>query len=124
MKEYTKFDTTGRISDYGLMLEDVFNTYSSEEIIEGQYNDRLYYILNGQPTLRPTLQLVKNTLIANGTDEIIITNLPVPFTISIDDIMYETTDGEFIFSTYVKGFYSIKAMTFPYRDASLIIEAI
>ena len=104
------------------MQDEVFATYTN--IIEGQYDDSEYYVVNATPVERPTLQFSKTTLIADGVDELVVINLPIPFQISIDDVIYEITDGEFRFSTETAGVYYIKAMTFPYREGELTVEAI
>ena len=124
MKEYTRFDDNGKITDYGLMLADAFDAYDSNGIIEGNYDDRIYYIVDNVPCVRPTLQLSKTTIIANGADESIASNLPIPFNVEIDNSSYEINDGEFIFSTNVPGKYIIKVNTFPYSEDFIIIEAI
>lgn len=121
MKEYTKFDEKGAIVCYGSMQDEVFET--TENILEGSYNDSEFYILNNNPVERPTLQLNKNILTANGIDTILAT-VPIPFTICIDGELYEISDGIFEFSTTIAGTYIIEAKTFPYKENPIEIIAI
>ena len=123
MIPYTLFDIeTGRLLAYGIIQEEIFKKRS--DMIFGNYDDAVFYKKGDDIICRPALQLNKNTLTADGVDELIIGDLPIPFRISIDDIVYEITDGELRFSTETPGIYFIKAETFPYKDDIIEIEAV
>lgn len=50
----------------------------------------------------------KTTILADGTDEAVLSNLPIPCQVYLDYIPYEITDGSFEFSTTDAGFYTVE----------------
>jgi hypothetical protein len=56
----------------------------------------------------------KLTIIANGDDLFILTGLPIPCTVTVDNNTYEIDDGEFGFPTTISGIYKVKVESFPY----------
>lgn len=123
MKEYTQYELfTGQIIKYGVSSDEIFDVVPN--LIEGAYADSAYYIVNRIATIRPILMLNKSKIIADGSDKVICTDLPIPFVVCIDGDPYEITDGIFEFSTNIPGAYIIEAKTFPYREEPIEIVAI
>lgn len=122
MKLYTKYNVeSGRIISFGLCQDEIFE--SSTNIIEGQYSDVDYYILNGIPTERPIFIPDKTEILANNVDTVTVSGLPNPFIVTIDGIEYTITDGVFEFVTSLAGIYKIIPQTFPYKQIEVDITA-
>jgi len=110
------------------------NTPPSTEIgyLNGTVTDiNAYYILNETITECPTLNLPETPiqLQANGVDSFELTDLPqgtsaiISFEDEPDNEAYEINDGELSFSTEQPGIYTIRINAFPYREATVTIEA-
>lgn len=122
MIEYSQFDhENGMILQFGLCQDDVFQSMGN--VIEGAYDDTLYYVVDYIPTERPKLNLSSLTLKADGVETINATGLPIPFIVGIDGEDYEITDGSLEFSTPIPGEYQVQAKTFPYTDEIFTIIA-
>lgn len=50
----------------------------------------------------------KTTILADGTDEAVLSNLPIPCQVYLDYTPYEVTDGSFEFTTTDVGFYRVE----------------
>lgn len=64
------------------------------------------------------------TLSADSVDSIIISDIPNPSIITVDQDSYTVTDGEFEFSTPLKGVYSITIESFPYLPKEYEVTAV
>jgi hypothetical protein len=64
---------------------------------------------------RPEMGVTPNklTIFADGEDLFILTGLPTPCTVTVDNT-YEIDDGEFGFPTTIPGTYKVKVESFPY----------
>ena len=123
MIEYSKVDlNTGRILYFGELQLSVF--HRQPDVIEGRYDDSTYWAPGLVPTPRPVLSFDKVEILANGEDEAVAIDLPVPFIVDIDGEEYQTTDGSFEFSTDVPGTYVITPKTFPYREEPVEVVAL
>ena len=122
MIDFTRYDSTGRILCFGTMQRIVFDDLT--DVLEGQYNDELYYVMGGIPVPRPTFTPQKTELLADGVDETVVTGLPIPFIVDIDGEEYTVDDGSFEFSTTFPGTYKITPRTFPYRQQTIEVVAI
>lgn len=122
MIDYTLFDTeTGKIKSFGTVQEEVFVSRRSEShnIIDGAYDDAVYYIVDDVPVKRPSFELSKVAVAADGIDSTIATGLPVPSVFDIDGEEYTVVDGVFEFSTTIPGRYLITMKTFPYTENTI-----
>jgi hypothetical protein len=65
---------------------------------------------------RPEMGVTPNklTIFADGEDLFILTGLPTPCTVTVDNNTYEIDDGEFGFPTTIPGTYKVKVESFPY----------
>ena len=104
-------------SDTGLSAVEV-----SEDVAESTH-----YILEGGAQPKQTMPLITtNTpLIANGTDEAIISGIPAGVQVQWPDGQTDiVTDGEISFSVDLAGFYTFRFTAVPYLDQEVVIEAI
>jgi hypothetical protein len=101
----------------GITIEDTELAESMMADIENTFNTLYYNHTTEQVTPRPiiTASINQTDLISNGVDIAIISNLPIPCTITIDPEIYEVTDGVFEFTVDTPGTYTIKAECFPYQ---------
>lgn len=83
-----------------------------EFMLEGEANDVTQYVdvvthtVQNKAVMAPAFS--KTTLLANGLDSIVISNLPVPCTVALDSTEYAVPDGIFEFTVDVVGTYTIK----------------
>lgn len=131
---YSQYEkTTGKIlSNFKAEIDEI-PFYQSNEIaiIEGEYNGFTHYILNNEVVERPTnaITINKHNFEANGTDEVIISNVPVESRIIIQaiDESYEyigfITTGTESFTTTITGGYTILIECFPYSYLRTTIYA-
>ena len=99
------------------------------DIFEWDYpvDPELYYSdLMGGLKLRPTINTTpaKLTLAADGVDSAVLTNLPIPCQIAVDDTEYTVDDGVFEFATLTQGTYQVTAKQFPYVSKTWEVEAV
>lgn len=96
-----------------------------ESYVEGNYSSDSYYIEDGIPKLRPDRQPTVSTteVLANGVDEVMITNLPIPARVTIDEQIVEIDDGELVMTFDTPGEYKIKVESFPYLPFEEVIYA-
>jgi len=108
-----------------------FNAPPSTEVgyLSGTVTDiEAFYVSKEQFTERPSFNLpdTQIQLQANGIDSFELNNLPqgTIVTIEPDDETHEIDDGVLSFATEQPGLYTLHINAFPYRDATVIIEAI
>ena len=84
-----------------------------------------YYDLANSLVPRPeiTAALNKASMFADGLDSIIISGLPVPCELEIEEVTYDVPDGDFEFTTTLAGTYTIIARSFPYLEKSWEVTA-
>ena len=80
------------------------------------------------PVLKPrpsqsTIQ-DKKEIIANGQDELMLSNLPVPCEVSFNQFAYQVDDGELTWTTLMPAIYQIKVEAFPFLDFESVVKAI
>jgi len=99
-----------------------------EAAIEGTADDLTQYI--NPDTLEITDKsdlpaiLDKTEIIANAQDQAIISGLPNPTVVTVDEIgAYEVTDGDFEFTVDTSGEYQIICKAFPYLDKEFTVNA-
>jgi hypothetical protein len=109
------FDTaTGKIGVFtgGEDLEKIAAPYMADGwgVTEcgSEVNGWTHYILNGEPTERPT----QSTTLDART----LTGLPIPATLHIDGETYEVDDGTAELDFILPGTYRLRVVAWPYRD--------
>ena len=123
MIAYTEFDPqTSKITSFGLMQKTVFTEKTN--IIEGAYDDTLFYIKDMKPVARPELLPSTLEILADGIEEVALSGLPDIFLITIDEEPYTIVGGSFTFSTILPGVYTLEAKTFPYKEKPIKIVAL
>jgi len=85
-----------------------------------------YFVNNGEIIIRPfnPATISALTLSADSIDSITISLLPNPCSVTVDDAIYEVTDGSFEFSTPLIGEYVIKLESFPYESKEFLVTAV
>ena len=89
-------------------------------------DDVTAYISGGavQPKQPMPLNTTSTSLIADGTDEVIISGIPSDVQVEWPDGQIDTvTDGEVSFAVDLVGTYTIKFTAIPYLDQEVVIEA-
>ncbi len=104
------------------MLGDDFGVYS------GQVDGNLYYIDHTSQTVlpRPEFTLTVDTsVIANITDEAVITGIPSGTSVTWPDgVVTVETDGQVELSTDTPGLYRFTFELWPYQLKEITIEAV
>jgi len=132
--DFIRYDlTTGRILNAVSCPQYAyaFNTPPSTEVgyLSGTVpNIEDFYVLNEGIIERPSLNLpdAQIQIQANGIDSFNLNNLPqgTIITIDPDDETHEINDGELSFATEQPGIYILRINAFPYREATVTIEAV
>ena len=95
--------------------------------IADDLDDVTAYISGGdvQPKQPMSLITTNTPLIADGTDEVIISGIPSGVQVEWPDGQVDTvTDGEIRFSVDLPGTYTFQLTAVPYLDQEITIEAI
>ena len=85
------------------------------------------YVLEGELAIKSKILSVTSneTIIANGTDEAIISNIPAGVQVQWPDGQTDiVTGGEISFSVDLPGTYTFRFTAVPYLDKEITIEAI
>jgi len=108
-----------------------FNAPPSTEVgyLSGTVTDiEAFYISNERIVERPSFNLPDTPIKiqANGIDSFALNDLPqgTIVTITPDDETHEIDDGELSFATEQHGLYTLHINAFPYREATITIEAV
>ena len=121
---------TGRVYVKGngeLRSVDPQNFSPTAEVVTyvGGRSDNLH-VSNGEVLDCGEMSLITtNTpLIADGTDEVIISGIPSDVQVEWPDGQTDTvTDGEVLFAVDLVGTYTLKFTAIPYLDQEVVIEA-
>jgi len=95
--------------------------------VDEQVGFATHYILSGVATEKQLFSFVLNAfdVIANGTDEAIISGIPAGVQVEWPDGQTDiVTDGEIRFSVDLPGTYTFRFTAVPYLDQEVVIEAI
>ena len=131
MNRWAIYTPDGRIDRVysGSATEALIQPHGSEQAVqmpEG-LNDSTAYVVGGsiQPK-QPMRLLTTNTpLIANGTNETIISGIPAGVQVEWPDGQTDiVTGGEIGFSVDLPGTYTFQFTAVPYLDQEVVIEAI
>ena len=93
--------------------------------IVGQFSHAEYFVKANAPTLRPDMEpaISKTEVLADGEDEVLITNLPIPTTVNVKGQITEVDDGELVLTFDTPGEYRIQLEAFPYLPFETVIHA-
>ena len=89
--------------------------------------DSSHYVVDGvvQPKQPMSLITTNTPLIADGTDEVIISGIPSGVQVEWPDGQIDTiTDSEIRFSVDLAGTYTFRFTAVPYLDQEVVIEAL
>jgi len=131
-KDFILYDSiTGRILRCVQCHESMIGVQLQEEnaaFIKGKANDEIQYIdavtseILNKTELPATVDKIE--ILANEEDIVIISNLPNPSIVKINEAEgYEVTDGSFEFTVDTPGEYSLLCSAFPYLDKEFIVNA-
>jgi hypothetical protein len=125
---------TGEILGHFSCTDEVFDEFIAafppehEGIRDGGiYDGALWYHDLANTFLpRPKISVEPNKtlLMADGTDSIIISGLPIPSTIKVDTQEYIIEDGEFEFTVDMPGVFHITCTAFPHMPKTWVVEAV
>lgn len=101
---YVIYNPSGKIIKQVSCPDDmiVLQLSTDESYIEGKANDELEYILNDKVESKKTMGLI-----LTGGPEFVLSNLPVPSTVSIDGQVFSVPDGILEFTIDQVGTYDI-----------------
>lgn len=98
-----------------------------EFITTGVGSDETHYVDTTSRTLSPKAAMAatinKTTLQGNGIDSAIISGLPVPSKVKINDIVYENTDPGFEFTVNFPGEYKIIITSLKFLGQEILVTA-
>ena len=130
---YVLYDNTGKITASGscpeIMVE-AQNVIPGVTVLQGEGRPETQYVdtLQDPPEIKERLPFPgvqnKNTILADGTDEWIVSDLPVGSIVTVNDIVTVVNDGSFEFSVDLPGTYTFKFDPFPYLEEEVSIEVI
>lgn len=60
---------------------------------------------------------------SDGMDPFVLSGLPIPCTVVVDEQEFEIDDGEFSFSTPLPGIYQVTVKAFPYLEKTWEVVA-
>ena len=131
MNEWAVYTTDGRIDRVysGTAVEALIQPNGPEQIIqmpEG-LDDSTAYVVDGSVQQKQPIPLITtNTpLIADGTDEVIISGIPSGVQVEWPDGQIDTvTDEDIRFSVDLPGTYTFRFTAVPYLNQEVVIEAI
>lgn len=78
-----------------------------DAVVEGEYDNREFYILDGQPTERPTSPV--------NLSDLTLLGVPAGSTLTINGESYEA-DGDVELEFPLPGTYSLRVECWPYKD--------
>ena len=133
MNKYIVYDSAnGRvflegIGHIGSVDPLVFGATMVAMYYEGSLSHADVYVESGAVTQRQLMPLAttNTSIIANGTDEAIISGIPAGVQVEWPDGQIDiVTDGEIGFSVDLPGTYTFRFTAVPYLDKEVTIEAI
>jgi len=131
MNRWAVYNQQGRINSVysGPDFEAQLQAQGGLEVvpIADDLDDVTAYISGGdvQPKQPMSLITTNTPLIADGTDEVIISGIPSGVQVEWPDGQVDTvTDGEIRFSVDLPGTYTFQFTAVPYLDQEITIEAI
>lgn len=108
---YVRADAQGRIIQWGTMDDVVLASVASEGFMLGEGTGDTHYVSGGQ-----VLPKAANPAYLDG---LILRDLPVPATVTIDGTVYETNTPTVELSFNLPGTYKVKVESIPYLTVTL-----
>ena len=132
MNTYTFYNALGELmfTYSGFSLDTVVENNSDLNYIEGSYNGKIYYVLNGQVKERPTqnTKLDKIQIKADGIDTLTIFDAPIGSITIYGEVNNRTIESNIIntetFITTIPDKYQVGILAFPYLPFNMSFEAI
>lgn len=119
MRNFSLYNQDGRITKV-VGRSDKSWTPSSDYLV-GSYDSNTVFVVNGEPTNRPTMELLipKTTGVADGLDEISISGIPEGTEVMVNSgftsLLHETvTDGMIELSSEYPVTMKVSLKLFPY----------
>lgn len=97
-----------------LVVIDLNKEITQENWIDGLWDCKKYYVLNGEAVLRP-----ENPTTLTG---FLLENVPVPSKLFINTAEYTTEESSIELEFDQPGFYKIKLVSWPYLPKEFLIE--
>jgi len=131
MNEWAVYTTDGRIDRVysGIAVEALMQPHNNEQVTqmpEG-LDDSTAYVVDAsvQPKQPMSLITTNNPLIADGTDEVIISGIPSGVQVEWPDGQIDIVNGDEVgFKVDLAGFHTFKFTAVPYLDKEITVEAI
>lgn len=122
---------TGRKIDE-LMLPDRIEDYDNHctTLYDGVFDGDTHYLVNGEPTARPTQSSVIDVteIVVSDGDQATITDMPDPCVANVTGPTgYQSVDvegGTLQFSAAIPGTYTIQIVSFPYLQMEFTVNAV
>lgn len=118
MSTISFYDATGKITgsaEFSPGISDMIKDLTPDPFVDGDWFGKPVYVLNGEVTDRPE----NPTTIA----EFVLSNVPVPSTIKINDATYEAYESEVELSFSQIGTYTVKVISpWPILDKEFQVE--
>jgi hypothetical protein len=129
---WVSYESSGEITgvyDYtpDISFAEVSEMYSGKSFVQAGFdvNPETQYILDGEVGMRAALTATWNaeTVPADGS-EIVLSGLPVPCTVYIDEEAVLVDDGSLEFSAGVPGEYNVRVNEAAFLEKEWLINAI
>lgn len=95
-----------------------------EALVLGYSDDDFNYVLDEVILDRPAFTISKTEIVADDTDEAVITGLPDPVEVKIDGTAYEITGGTLALSSPMPATYKVEIDHWPYLPFSVEVTAV
>lgn len=93
---------------------DLTKELSQDPWVEGEWYGQPVYVLNGEVVPRP-----ENPTIVSGQT---LENVPVPATVIINGVRYETNESRVELGFSQPGTYAVRVVAWPYLDKEFTVE--
>ena len=126
---FTVIDTNGEILRSGVCLSDEVSTQAGigEEALELKSRDDIHWIdpitKERQDKTDPGIILDKVSIISDGIDTAVLSNLPLNITVFIDDVPFVVADGTLNFTATSPGEYHFQFNEIQYLEKEWFVNA-
>jgi len=130
---WVSYESSGEITgvyDYtpDISFAEVSEMYSGKSFVQAGFdvNPETQYILDGEVGMRAALTATwsAETVAADGITEIVLSALPVPCTVYIDEEAVLVDDGSLEFSADTPGEYSFRVNEAAFLEKEWFIDAV
>ncbi|WP_115746929.1 hypothetical protein [Escherichia coli] len=92
-------------------------------IVDSDVNGKTNYVVDGTITPRPVFEFNKTTILADGEDSAVISDMPA-CKITVDGEEYEHLGGDFEITSDMAGNYNFVIVHFPYQNFKASVTAV